>query len=115
MQMMLAATVERGDVVFCSSLSGNNSELIKAVRIAADYGASTIGLTVRNTPLADAVAVPLTIDIADDGDVLGADLSPLRLSGRDRHACVRRCDPQPRPRTGEIAAHQAAVHDLSRY
>lgn len=71
MQMMLAATVERGDVVFCSSLSGNNSEVIKAVRIAADYGASTIGLTVRNTPLADAVAVPLTIDIADDGDVLG--------------------------------------------
>ena len=71
MQMMMAATLERGDVMFCSSLSGNNRELIKAVRIGADYGASTIGLTVVGTPLAKAVSVPLTIDIADDGDVLG--------------------------------------------
>ena len=71
MQMMLAATVERGDIVFASSLSGNNAEVIKAVRIAADYGATTVALTVRDTPLAKAVALPLTIDIADDGDVLG--------------------------------------------
>jgi DNA-binding MurR/RpiR family transcriptional regulator len=71
MQMMIAATVERGDVVFCSSLSGNNAELIKAARIAADYGAVTIGLTVANTPLAAAVAVPLALGVADDGDVLG--------------------------------------------
>jgi DNA-binding MurR/RpiR family transcriptional regulator len=71
MQMMLAATVERGDVVFVSSLSGNNAEVIKAARIAADYGATTVALTVRDTPLAKAVALPLTIDIADDGDVLG--------------------------------------------
>ena len=70
MQMMLAATVERGDVVFCSSLSGNNAEVIKAVRIAADYGATTVGLTVRDTPLAKAVSLPLALDIADDGDVL---------------------------------------------
>jgi DNA-binding MurR/RpiR family transcriptional regulator len=69
--MMLAATVERDDVVFCSSLSGNNAELIKAARIAADYGAATIGLTVPGTPLASAVTLPLTIDIKDDGDVLG--------------------------------------------
>lgn len=71
MQMMVAATVERGDVVFCSSLSGNNRELIKAARIAADYGATTIGLTVAGTPLAGAVAVPLALGVADDGDILG--------------------------------------------
>jgi DNA-binding MurR/RpiR family transcriptional regulator len=71
MQMMIAATVERGDVVFCSSLSGANVELIRAARIAADYGAITIGLTVANTPLASAVAVPLALGVADDGDVLG--------------------------------------------
>jgi DNA-binding MurR/RpiR family transcriptional regulator len=71
MQMMMAATVERGDVVFISSLSGNNAEVIKATRIAADYGATTVALTVRDTPLVKAVALPLTIDIADDGDVLG--------------------------------------------
>ena len=71
MQMMMAATVERGDVVFCSSLSGNNSELIKAARIAADYGATTIGLTVVNTPLSAAVEVPLALGVADEGDILG--------------------------------------------
>ena len=71
MQMMMAATVERGDVVFISSLSGNNAEVIKAARIAADYGATTVALTVRDTPLVKAVALPLTIDIADDGDVIG--------------------------------------------
>jgi DNA-binding MurR/RpiR family transcriptional regulator len=71
MQMMLAATVERGDVVFCFSLSGANNELIKAARIAADYGATTIGLTVRDAPLLEVVALPLAIDIKDDGDVIG--------------------------------------------
>jgi DNA-binding MurR/RpiR family transcriptional regulator len=71
MQMMIAATVERGDVVFCSSLSGNNEELIKAARIAAGYGAVTIGLTVAKTPLTSVVAVPLALGVADDGDVLG--------------------------------------------
>ena len=71
MQMMLAATVERGDVVFVSSLSGNNAEVIKAARIAADYGATTVALMVRDTPLVKAVAIALTIDITDDGDVLG--------------------------------------------
>jgi len=71
MQMMLAATVERGDIVFCSSLSGNNQELIRAVRIATDYGATTIGLAVANTPLVRACHVQLAPDVADDGDVLG--------------------------------------------
>ncbi|MDQ0392919.1 MurR/RpiR family transcriptional regulator [Labrys monachus] len=71
MQMMLAATVERGDVVICSSLSGNNQELIKAARIAADYGASTIALTVAGTPLVRACHVPLAPAVVDDGDVLG--------------------------------------------
>jgi DNA-binding MurR/RpiR family transcriptional regulator len=51
MQMMLAATVERGDVVFVSSLSGNDAEVIKAARVAADYGATTVALTVRDLRL----------------------------------------------------------------
>ena len=71
MQMMLAATVERGDVLICCSLSGNNAELIRAARIAADYGATTIGLTVPGSPLAGAVAVLLGPNVKDDGDVLG--------------------------------------------
>lgn len=71
MQMMLAATLGRDDVVFCSSLSGTNQELIRSVQIAAEYGATTIGLTIPGTPLAAAVDIALAPDIADDGDVLG--------------------------------------------
>ncbi|MCX5518275.1 MurR/RpiR family transcriptional regulator [Kaistia defluvii] len=71
MQMMLAATVGRGDVIFCSSLSGTNPELMRALRIGADYGAQTIGLTVAGTPLADMVDISLAVNVADDGDVLG--------------------------------------------
>jgi D-arabinose 5-phosphate isomerase GutQ len=82
MQMMMAATVERGDVVFISSLSGNNAEVIKAARIAADYGATTVALTVRDTPLVKAVALPLTIDFDNLGQktfVIGADPSQANL------------------------------------
>jgi len=71
MQMMLAATVGRGDVILCSSLSGTNAELMRALRIGADYGAQTIGLTVAGTPLADMVDISLAVNVADDGDVLG--------------------------------------------
>lgn len=79
MQMMLAATVDRGDVIFCSSLSGNNAELVKAVRIASDYGASSIALTIAGTPLAEAVDLALTPDGADEWtDILCP--TPLRYA-----------------------------------
>ena len=71
MQMMLAATVERGDVVVCISLTGNNLELIRAARIAAGYGATTLALTVPNSPLSEQADIVLAPDVRDDGDVLG--------------------------------------------
>jgi DNA-binding MurR/RpiR family transcriptional regulator len=70
MQMMLAATVDRMDVVLCCSLTGRNAELIKVAAIASDYGASTIALTTRGAPLAQAVELPLTLALKDEGDVL---------------------------------------------
>lgn len=78
MQMMLAATAGRDDVILCSSLSGTNAELIRTVRIAADYGATTIALTLPRTPLAEAVDLALTPDVADDGDVLSP--TPVRYA-----------------------------------
>ena len=71
MQLMLAATVEQGDIVICSSLAGRDAELINAARVAASYGAVTIGLTVVDAPLAAAVSVPLALAVLDDVDVLG--------------------------------------------
>ena len=98
--------------MFVSSLSGNNAEVIKAARIAADYGATTVALMVRDTPLVKAVALALTIDITDDGDVLG----PTCL----RYAFLVAVDmlglwlrhPKSRSRPGKAEAHPAAVHDL---
>ena len=71
MQMMLAATVRRGDVVLCCSLTGRNGELLKAAAIAAEYGAATIALTTSGSPLAEAVGLPLAMGLDDDRDVLG--------------------------------------------
>lgn len=70
MQMMLAATVDRMDVVLCCSLTGRNAELVKVARIARDYGASTMALTTRAAPLAEVVEFPLTLGVRDEGDVL---------------------------------------------
>ncbi len=71
MQMMLAATVKRGDVVLCCSLTGRNGELLKAAAIAAEYGAGTIALTTVGSPLAGAVQLSLAMALDDDRDVLG--------------------------------------------
>lgn len=71
MQMMLAATMSERDLLLCCSLTGNNQELIRTAHIAGGYGARTMALTARGSPLAAAVALPLTITVKDDGDVLG--------------------------------------------
>lgn len=72
MQAMLAATLNRGDVVLCCSLGGVNDELVTAARIAADYGATTIALTAGDSLLARGVDIALNISVLrNDGDVLG--------------------------------------------
>lgn len=71
MQMMLAATVDRGDVLLACSLSGNNQELLRVIGIAREYGATTMALAGADTPVAQAVDMPLAVNAADDGDVLG--------------------------------------------
>ena len=114
MQMMIAATVERGDIVFCSSLSGNNGELIKAARIAADYGAVTIGLTVANTPLAAAVAVPLAVDVTDDGDVLGPTslrYAFLTIIDMLAYGAAIRCSPQAQEKLRRIKQQFTTYRD----
>jgi DNA-binding MurR/RpiR family transcriptional regulator len=71
MQLMLAATAERGDVVLCSSLSGGNQELLRVLGIAREYGATTIALAGAGTPVAQGAHIAVPVDAADDGDVLG--------------------------------------------
>lgn len=71
MQMMLAAAVTRADVVLCCSLTGHNTQLALAAGIAGEYGATTLALTSRDSPLTAAVQLPLTLMLNDDRDVLG--------------------------------------------
>lgn len=71
MQMMLAATVDRGDVVLGISLSGRNRELTRALGIAREYGATTMALAVPGSLVAEAVEVPIYVKAVDDGDILG--------------------------------------------
>jgi DNA-binding MurR/RpiR family transcriptional regulator len=71
MQLMLAATMERGDVLLCCSLSGSNPEVIRAIGIAREYGATTFALARAGSAVADAVELALPVNSTDDGDVLG--------------------------------------------
>ncbi len=71
MQMMLAATVERGDLVLCCSVSGTNHELLRSMAIAREYGVMTIALAPPETPVAEAADLLLAINASEDGDVLG--------------------------------------------
>lgn len=71
MQMMLAATVDPADTLLCCSLTGRSTELIRVAATAAQYGATTIALTTAGTPLTRAVGLAVTLDVPDDGDVLG--------------------------------------------
>ena len=72
MQMMLAATAERGDVVFCCSLSGANKELLRPIGIAREYGATTVALAPPETPVAAAADLLLAVKAEEDGEVLSA-------------------------------------------
>jgi DNA-binding MurR/RpiR family transcriptional regulator len=70
MQMMLAAAATADDVILFCSLTGRNREFLKTTAIASQYGATTIGLTVRDAPLAKAVDLPLAATLENDREVL---------------------------------------------
>jgi hypothetical protein len=68
--MMLAATVERGDAVFVFS-HGKQRRSRQGDAHRRGLRRTTLAIAVRDTPLGKAVALVLTIDSTDDGDVLG--------------------------------------------
>lgn len=70
MQLMLASTVDRHDVVLCCSLTGGNAELERAASVAREYGATTIALAPSGSTLAGAVDETLPVDSPPDDDIL---------------------------------------------
>lgn len=67
---MKAATLAPDDVILAVSGSGKTQELIEAVALARDYGATTVAITAKATPLAEAVDHPLTVLVAETRDTL---------------------------------------------
>lgn len=71
MQLMLASTAERGDLLMCVSLTGTNQELVRTMGVGQTYGASTMGLAGPDSPIIAAANLPVIVNAMDDGDVLG--------------------------------------------
>lgn len=68
MQRMSAAATQIGDVIVFISNTGRTKQITEAADIAKQAGASTIGITTPDTPLAEFCDIVLDIDPHDDTD-----------------------------------------------
>lgn len=66
---MSAALLRPGDVVVAISNTGRTQDLLEAVALARDAGASVIAITHSNSPLARMASVALYADVDEDTDV----------------------------------------------
>ncbi len=65
MNLMLSAACVRGDVVFGSSFSGRNVELVRCLRVLQERGIPTIALTQRGSPVAEAADLVIAVDLPE--------------------------------------------------
>jgi DNA-binding MurR/RpiR family transcriptional regulator len=65
MNLMLAAAAVRGDVVFGSSFTGRNAELVRCFRVLQDRGIPTIALTQSRSPVAEAADLVIAVDLPE--------------------------------------------------
>lgn len=68
-QRMVASTLNDGDVVFAISSTGWPAELLDSIAIARQYGATTLSLTQKGSPLADACDLTIGIDLEHEPDI----------------------------------------------
>ena len=67
---MVVATVQPDDVVIIISATGRTRELLEAAAIARRYGAAVVALTRPGSELAEAVDIPLTLEVPEIVNVL---------------------------------------------
>jgi len=67
---MVAATLDKTDVVLAISATGKPKEVIDAVTIAREYGATVIAVTKPNSPLAAAADIPLGLYVPEAPNAL---------------------------------------------
>lgn len=67
---MVAATLDKKDVVLAISATGKPKEIVDAVAIAREYGATVIALTKPNSPLAMAADISLGLYVPETPNAL---------------------------------------------
>lgn len=72
MNLMLAAAAEPGTVVFGSSFTGRNLELVRCFTLLRDRGISTIALTQSGSPVAEAAEVVVAVDLPEGQNIYRA-------------------------------------------
>jgi DNA-binding MurR/RpiR family transcriptional regulator len=65
MNLMISSASEPGDVVFGSSFTGRNDELVRCFRVLQERGTPTIALTQSGSPVAKAADLVLAVDLAE--------------------------------------------------
>ncbi len=68
-QLISAAALSAQDVVLAISHVGRMPTLLEAVDVAREQGATIIGITQPNTPLAERCAIPISVSVPEDAAV----------------------------------------------
>ncbi|WP_221801769.1 MurR/RpiR family transcriptional regulator [Oceanobacter mangrovi] len=63
---MVAAAAHTGDVIVAISYTGRTRDMVEVARIARENGATVIGLTADNSPLAEACSVHVSFPTPED-------------------------------------------------
>ncbi|WP_435605485.1 MurR/RpiR family transcriptional regulator [Pseudomonas knackmussii] len=69
MQRMIASVAHTGDLFVVISYTGRTRELVDVARLARDNGASVLGLTAADSPLARACTLSLDVPLPEDTDI----------------------------------------------
>jgi RpiR family carbohydrate utilization transcriptional regulator len=77
MQCMSASTLGPDDVVVAISHTGRSKELVENARTARNWGATVIGLTASQSPLARECSQVIGVDVEEDTDVFPPMVSRL--------------------------------------
>ena len=77
MQRMSAAGATRGDVIVIVSYTGRTIASVEVAKIAREAGATVIGITMSNSPLAQYCSIVIGVETAEDTDVYTPAVSRL--------------------------------------
>ena len=69
MQRMVSAASNTGDVIVVISYTGRTREIVDVAELARESGATVLGITAANSPLAETCSIVIEVDPPEDTDV----------------------------------------------